>query len=934
MGAPPGDGPRGAHAPTVRVASAGTGKTTSLVLRYLQLVDGGVPLRRIAGVTFTRAAADELRQRVGEAITSVQREGEYLHGLFRAGHGSRAHFDVARGELQGALLTTIHGFMIAGLRLNAPQLGLDPGFSVMAEWEAQALFETELQSILLLAQEPRHPLHEAARYLGNEALPKARKLFQKRSLAERLTFGAGPEDAALGKVYGAALKAFDGRMGAVSLAPGEVERRALHMLSVRAAAQRLAARYPLVLVDEYQDVNPLQGSFFERLSNVGVRLELVGDPKQSIYGFRNADVSVFRRALAQAHGARTVLPALAESRRHSRAVLGFLNRLTEHLAAAAKGFQQGEAPLVAGAGEQAAVAGSVELHVVAGEVPLPDVRWREAELLGERLKEHNRAGVPFDRMAVLARSYAGLSLVQRALTTAGVPNVIGQGRGYYERPEIRDVHHALAVGVDPNGPSLASFLRGPFAALELREVAEILGHSADGRQELMAHSYPGVAERLAWLRETARLRPLPALARLLRERVLNGRSYLELLGTRARENVDALLFEVAARPPADISLLLDRLEMLARQADAGEVPQSGAGVRLLTVHASKGLEFDLTAVFDTGAWPNRRVDPVLVEPATGQVRLLGGEGFAEAAEAERARQKEESYRLLYVAASRARNALILTGSRGAAGPAGWLTELLGMGLSQRPLQGVSVTWHEYRRPAPFVQLAPRSRRPLQAAPYMTTSFPGLPLPPVTSPTRLEDALMPDEPLPAAVLASSEREIERGAVGWGRARGTLVHYAIGQDWSPDDAQALSTLRAQEVLFPFSADQKAELVAEVAALLRDYQAMLGAALPALAERENDRSELPLAVRRGELVWEGVVDRLYRVNGHWFVDDYKTDRHVHPERYLVQLGLYLEALEQALGERPRGRLVFLRSRTIIEPERAELERAVAATLGPLAE
>lgn len=912
---------------TVRVASAGTGKTTSLVLRYLQLVNDGVALRRVAGVTFTRAAADELRQRVGEALTEVRASGEYLGGLFRAAPGSEERFRVAGHELEGALLTTIHGFMIAGLRHNAPRMGLDPGFAILAEWEAQALFEVELASLLLLAEEPGHGLHHAAAFLGSEAVPKAVKLFQKRSLAERFTFGADPESAALSQLYRAALAAFDARMGAASLAPSEVERRALQMLAVPAARQRLAARYPRVLVDEYQDVNPLQGRFFEKLGQVGVSLELVGDPKQSIYGFRNADVSVFRRAMERAAEGGGVLPPLSESRRHSRAVLGFLNRLTDHLAEGGKGFQPSEAPAVAAAGAQAEALGSVELHVVSDERSLPELRQREAELLGERLKAQHEAGTPYDHMAVLARTYTGLALVQRVLTAQGVPNVLGQGRGYYERTEVRDAFHALSVGVDPAGPSLAPFLRGPFAALELAEVAEVLRRPEAERVAYVEERFPGVAERMRWLASVAAAPPLEAMKRLVRERASGGRSFLEMLGRRERENVDALLFEVADHPPADLTLLLDRLQLLARQGDAGDVPQVGSGVRLLTVHASKGLEFPVTAVFDAGGWPNDRVEPVLVDPASGTVSLMGEPGFREAAAAARRRRREESFRLLYVAVSRARDHLVITGSEGYGRAVGWLAELTRLGLvGERALEGVSLQRHPYQEPAPAPRLVRSPAAPLVAAPYTAQRLSGSPLPPVSSPSRLSAA---DEPLPAALLASAEREIERGRVGWGRARGTLVHYAIGQDWSPDDAATLSTLRSQEVLFPFSAQQREELLGEVVALLGDYQALLGTALPPLNARSVDRAELPLVVRRGELVWEGIVDRLYQVDGEWLVDDYKTDVQVVPERYFVQLGLYLEALEGALGTRPRGRLVFLKGRQVVEPERAELERAVSEAL-----
>src|SRR5690606_28900487 len=99
-------------------------------------------------------------------------------------------------------------------------------------------------------------------------------------------------------------------------------------------------------------------------------------------------------------------------------------------------------------------------------------------------------------------------------------------------------------------------------------------------------------------------------------------------------------------------------------------------------------------------------------------------------------------------------------------------------------------------------------------------------------------------------------------GRGRVIGTLVHFAISQDWGADDDEPLDSLRAQEVMFPYSAEQQDELLAEVRELLGGYQVMLGAELPALGARASDRAEVPLAVRGGSTVWEGVIDRLYSV------------------------------------------------------------------------
>ena len=925
----------------VRVASAGTGKTTSLVRRYLELIDEGVPLRRVAGVTFTRAAADELRQRVAAGITEVREDGSYLGGVFTP-TGPAERYRAAARELDGAVLSTIHGFMIAGLRLNAPLLGLDPGFGLMGEWEATAVFDEEVRSLLLLARAGRPPLHDAIERLGADAGALATRLFTKRSLAEELRFGDDPAERALGRLYREAAARYQRRLSGTLLAPGEVEHRALAMLNLPRARERLVARFPVVLVDEYQDVNPVQGRFFERLADAGVRLELVGDPKQSIYGFRSADVAVFRRALDAAEAVGGVLPPLTDSRRHARALVRFLNRLTGALAAGGMGFAPREAPDVRVAGEQAHVEGSVELHVVDGAQPLAELRRREVEVLVERLRAHHERGVPYDDMAVLARSGTRLEQVEAALAAAGVPRVMLQGRGYYERSEIRDVYHALSVGIDPTGPSLAPFLRGPFAGLGLEEIAAVT--SSDAPLAALELRHPGVRARLESLSRIARLPPAEAIKQLVRAPLVDGKRYLELLAPRARENVDALLFEVVAHASADLELLLDRLDLLASQADAGDVPQSGAGVRLSTIHRSKGLEFRLVALFDTGGWPNDRVDEVLVEPDGGLVHVRGSSGYEAAAAAARERSAQESYRLLYVAASRARDVLVMSGSARERGANGWLRTLLDHVVDGGdPAAGVHIVRHGFR-PPPVVAEPVREDRPdVVSAPWIDRRIAPHALPPLSSPSRLVSEqgapLRTSDLAPEADSGPDDATLARGPgagtrpatgdlPGSGRVVGTLVHYAIGHDWRPDDPAHIANLRAQEVMFAYAPDEQEQLLDDVRALLRQYHAMLGSALPARAERGADRAEVPFAVRIGPTVWEGVIDRLYRVgDGPWVVEDYKTDRNVRPERYLVQLGLYLHAAERALGVRPRGRLVYLRSGTVVEPDDGEVRAALEA-------
>jgi ATP-dependent exoDNAse (exonuclease V) beta subunit len=97
-----------------------------------------------------------------------------------------------------------------------------------------------------------------------------------------------------------------------------------------------------------------------------------------------------------------------------------------------------------------------------------------------------------------------------------------------------------------------------------------------------------------------------------------------------------------------------------------------------------------------------------------------------------------------------------------------------------------------------------------------------------------------------------------------------------------------------------------------------------LPALHERERDLREWPILLPDGDVTWRGVVDRLYLVDGRWYLDDYKADRTLRPERYLVQLACYAEAVGRVLDVRPTVRLVGLRQGIVLDVEHDRLDAA----------
>ena len=514
-------------------------------------------------------------------------------------------------------------------------------------------------------------------------------------------------------------------------------------------------------------------------------------------------------------------------------------------------------------------------------------------------------------MAVLVRSRASLPLLERAFRARGVPYVLRRGQSFFNRLEVRDLYHALRLALleGPPGPeerrSLLAFLRSPFVGLNLGEVEEALL-----REDPLPYLPQAVRDRVAWLRGLAGKRPLEALKALVRDEV-----FLSRLSPRARANLDALLLLAGLERFPDLEALLEWLRLRALDPEASELPEGGEGVGLLTVHAAKGLEWPVVAVYDVARGEPGPASPVLVGPE-GEVAVAGTRAHRDLAQRLAQAQREEAVRLLYVALSRARDVLLVTGSRsGRESPWAQALERLGLGPeSQDPLVARHPVPQGWRPPRP----APAARREGPPAPYAEHLLPPRPLPLVHSPS----AHLKAEPKPLAEALEGE-----AVSGFARALGTLVHYALARDLDPEDGRAMRALLHQEVAFPFAEGEKERLLAEVRALLRRYRGMLGRELPALEERAEDYRELPLVLPLKGTVWHGVLDRVYRVGDRWYLDDYKTDREVRPEAYRLQLALYRRALLEAWGVRAEARLVYLRAGRVHAFGEAELEEALAA-------
>ena len=514
---------------------------------------------------------------------------------------------------------------------------------------------------------------------------------------------------------------------------------------------RYRRQFSHVMVDEFQDTNALQLQIVrllhEEAGAASNRLFTVGDELQSIYGFRHADVEVFRTQRASFDASadeEAGVRRLAGSFRSRPEVLSLVNRIGRTL------FGPGYEDLAVGRPPDGQGGPEPAVEVLATErkgwddedAPAieisPDERaqaWRvaEARFLAERLRAVHDRGVPRGDMVVLLRSYSYVEAYEEALEDAGLaPHVVG-GRGYWSKQQVTDVRNLLgcvanplddralvgalaspACGVRPDtlwllrqaaaGAAVWSALRWLFGQAPAGEggaeaASDPLTEWRERAEETAAHVPEDDADALRefvtvldGLRAQA---PRLSLEGLI-DRVITATGYdLALLmrsrGRRRMANVRKLMRlarEFEADEGRDLRGFLDFVasesELGGREAEAAVDTEGHDGVRVMTVHAAKGLEFPLVAVADLGRKLSAGAPPVLrLEPVAGaghdsqepggamrvglwlarlgrkRVGIFDHEELEERA-VERERQEER--RILHVAMTRAQRHLILSGA--------------------------------------------------------------------------------------------------------------------------------------------------------------------------------------------------------------------------------------------------------------------------------
>lgn len=1027
-------------------AGAGTGKTTLLVDRYLEIImRGRARCGQIVAITFTEKAAGEMKYRVRQGIEVRLKQATLDDEL-------RDRLEEALYELERAPISTIHSFASMILREHPLEAGVDPRFDQLDEVQGPQLIEECWVDFLASVPPERAPLVQRFLTLGG-TLGQLRNMADARyyNRGERYVDSFCRDDGPRGDAPSDPVGEFAGLVREISselerlvrdhctdhgdLGCKEVERflselgeqdgrfdvedvllglklpskdkggkknwspqeacvemkdsverlhagmsafksalvdrlrdelvdwledfialvesrkRAMGLLDfddllIRArellrdpdALKDLRDRYRFILVDEFQDTDPLQTEIVFLLSGAAEsgdpgKLFVVGDPKQSIYRFRKADVEIYEEVKQKLSSGGSHLN-ISQNFRSVPSVVEWVNDTFGSIIVPPLDgrYQPRYEPIhaVRSGDDRAVIALDLELD---GDPPKVDeVRRREGTAIARLIRHLLESGravtdpvakktmpIAYRHIAVIYPGTTGIDYYEEPLRRASVPYIIEGGKLYYTRQEVRDLASAIQAIEDPwDQLSLVAALRSPIFGFSDEEI--FLFKAAGGAFNYLeteiedGSSFPAMLEAfdlLARLHEGRNmLGPAATVRGLLCETNFIEFSLLQPHGEQRILNLNKILqkarrFEAAKLSYRRFARWIGEQEAAASaEAESPLVEEDEDAVRLITVHKAKGLQFPVVILANLVQKRTYRGSQVLGGGRRLSIKIgkdLKNSEFDELKEGEKAREEAENARLLYVAATRAGDLLVIPRTR-SKNPSYF--DLIEDGLADG---------------SPYVENITLSEIPEIEWRY--------------------------EPFEKKPRTGGAEEIER----WLAEQGELIEHAarrpmiITPSGAVDHAELVSTMESGSdeggVSFGLAFHELMELVdmgyGEATVDLcravaeknhlgdgEELRLLAGRALDSdllKAARASGRfyREVPFNLNLGGAYLEGRIDLIYEEAGSWRIVDYKTDD-VQPElidrRFEIYRpqGLLYALAASKLGLAPATEVVFYFARS----------------------
>ena len=1111
----------------ITVAAAGSGKTHVLVQRYLAILERDENLRipSLVAITFTRAAAREMKERVRD----------YLHTRIQVAedYEEKQRWSQRLSELDRARIQTIHSLCGDILRENAALLKLDPNFRVLDEADMGSLLDASIEEVLSEERStPADYYNLFFRFRGRDIRATLRKVqlplppladeetlfaswlnhWEKEARERIVSFMQSshcyhlspPTDDKLGDRWELILSTQEkmcsnddlvfqyhcimtiskipltnaGRASnwggkeeksvalqklkeivrkarviteIVGIPPGEQDRHCAEdiqrwqelirkvekqyfrqkaqqnavdfddlenmcesLLSDATVRKRYFAEFRHLLVDEFQDTNQRQWQIINALTADpgAASLFVVGDPRQSIYAFRGADVRVFNHLMARV-GLDFKQINLSNSYRTHANLLDAMNDFFAHLFSTDDAEEHTQFEVNLGEPLQAIreyapdEEPAVELICVNQsqlkdhwqQTDLQAARHWEAYLLAQRLKDlveskalvhdkvHNRLRpVEFSDIGILFRSLSNINVYEAVFSHCGLPFSTYAGRGFYERQEIWDVINFLAVLDNPQDDlALASVLRSPFGNLSDEALYALranydevpnqqvplmvqIEHAAKGCLPLFpVNELDAIRRYCGMLDHLSSILGRVSVYELINH-IYEYSRYPAILsalvdGDRTLNNLEKLVEVARKRGDITIHEFLSYVQnMRSRNIHVGQsTPETQRTVSLMTFHASKGLEFPVVVLADLGRKivydrPKLFEHDETVGPFCSRLAEQPEEaeeknfGFRRWRRIEKQRVTAEEKRMLYVACTRARDRLLLSGISTETNNGEW--------QKSNPNWGKILQWLRLEGKGGI----PADRKVIEHFPWGNARLYLAETPPMEGflrvrkfPATSEAEHIGDKPkkhkasipplleeIPKSKYKGLQHVSASQLIQWpkhgdssfipddsyeddeeytedypgqvtrtyGKDLGTLIHAALRQHPLPEESQEMRQYLANlSRVNGFGQNWVTlEILKETAEILAMYRQSdlyqeLNEVDPAAMHRE-----IPILYRRDGLVVHGRIDLLYpRPAGTWCIIDYKTSRvptflslendiREHVLRYSGQLAVYHEAMMQS--------------------------------------
>jgi|GEM_PF-6225573 len=700
----------------ILLASAGTGKTEQLSEYIISSIYSGTPLTRILALTFTDKAANEMKKRV---LDKLQQKCKNMADDY--GEKNRLYLQ-ALMDIPVSMICTIHSFASYILKCYPVESQVAVNFEVDEGENFDRIFSEEWDNFILTSLSLNKDKWEhILRYFDINNITKlVKKLCSERYVVDTVRRDAVNFVAAERKSNAKYVEkvTFMGELMKLiipfiekfrkryteeqNISFDGLLRKAHNLLMENSSIRKeLKDKFDLILVDEFQDIDPIQGeiifylgeengAFEKRWDRVKLKpgkIVIAGDPKQSIYTFRGADLVAFDRftGCLQLQGAE--VKPLEINWRSCRKLVDFINIVGPQIFSSSDGYVAVKYERVLPSPKASDVChgvanNNVTIHCIftdRGGVSAKEVRYVEAEIISDCIIHYvDSMNYNYKDIAILFRNITEVGTYIIALKRRNIPYVCEGQRYFYKAQEILDFVNLLKAINDPYDKlSLIGVLRSQLFGLRDGEILSLLRENkldylnADGLEK-----YKNVEEIYKFLKRYHLLsKKIPP--DMFIQRMLFGSELLDIISLgynaeQAQSNILKLLDIVREnmRKGGEIftlDKLIDRIHRYIIEEEEEIEPQLADetinAVRLLTIHKSKGLEFPIVILADLyhGRGSRDRGDKskVLYEWSTGKIGIqleeICNTHVLEMRERFKLNERGENRRLLYVALTRAKD---------------------------------------------------------------------------------------------------------------------------------------------------------------------------------------------------------------------------------------------------------------------------------------